>query len=352
LKGVAKIVALFLFTSPVFSLISPHMDKFSTTAELKAIPDGQTVVFKAVCVIRQIERRSAKNGSEFLKIEVGDRASSFWFTCFANSSIYNFLQAAAVDDVIFLEGMSRHYQGIFSPDILSARKLSATEIQEGNWRSQLEQRSQEDPAELERELRTYMEMIGNPPLRDTVKGVIEELGERFLRSVAAKSMHHAYKSGLLEHTVHVTRAGVKLLQIYTDIPRDLAIAGMLLHDVGKVEEYEGDLAVTRTKSGILQGHIILGYRLVRRAGLRNELDPALQERLEHIILSHQGQLEFGAVVLPATPEAIFVALVDNLDAKMGMVSQLLLSTPATQVFSERFPGLETQMLVEKLPEYV
>ncbi|MDR0590435.1 MAG: HD domain-containing protein [Puniceicoccales bacterium] len=327
------------------------MDKFSTTAELKAIPDGQTVVFKTVCVIRQIERRNAKNGSEFLKIEVGDRASSFWFTCFASSSVYNFFQAAAADDVIFLEGMSRHYQGAFSPDILSARKLSDAEIRSGNWRSQLEQRSQEDPAELEREMRTYMEMIGNPQLRDTVKGVIEELGGRFLRSVAAKSMHHAYKSGLLEHTVHVTRAGIKLLQIYTDVPRDLAIAGMLLHDVGKVEEYEGDLAVMRTKSGILQGHIILGYRLVRRAGLRNELDSALLERLEHIILSHQGQLEFGAAVLPATPEAIFVALVDNLDAKMGMVSQLLLSTPATQVFSERFPGLESQMLVEKLSEY-
>jgi 3'-5' exoribonuclease len=125
---------------------------------------------------------------------------------------------------------------------------------------------------------------------------------------------------------------------------------MLLHDVGKVDEYEGDLAIGRTKLGMLQGHIVLGYRIVHRSGIKNALDTTLLERLEHIILSHQGQLEYGAAVLPSTPEAIFVALVDNLDAKMGMVSQLLLSTPVTQVFSERFPGLETQMLVEKIRE--
>ncbi|MDR1434968.1 MAG: HD domain-containing protein [Puniceicoccales bacterium] len=316
--------------------------------ELKSIPEGQTVVFKSVLVIRKIERRNAKNGSEFLKIEVGDKFSAFNFTCFSNSSVFNFFLAAKLGDVIFLEGMSRHYQGVFSPDILSARKLSDGEILEGNWRQKLESMSEEDPKALEDEMYGYVEMIRDLPLRHTVQSVIEELGEKFLTSVAAKSMHHAYKFGLLEHTVCVTRSGVALLDIYTNIPRDLAIAGMLLHDVGKVEEYEGDLAISRTKLGNLQGHIILGYRRVRRAGIKSDLDPRLLERLEHIILSHQGQLEYGAAVLPATPEAIFVSLVDNLDAKMGMVSHLLTSTPETQVFSERFPGLEVQMLVERL----
>lgn len=350
-------VALFpsLFLNPLFylppekfPLLIPNMDKFSNTAELKAIPEGQSVIFKSVVAVRQIDRRNAKNGSEFLKIEVGDKFSSFNFTCFSNSSLFNFFQTIATGNVVFLEGMSRHYQGGFSPDILSARKLNESEIKDGNWRTQLEQSSQEDPQQLKQELYDYIAMIKHQPLQNTVKSVIEEFGDKFLKSVAAKSMHHAYKSGLLEHTVHVTRSGIALLNIYTNIPRDLAIAGMLLHDVGKVEEYEGDLAINRTKSGMLQGHIILGYRIVRHFGLKNELNSVLLERLEHIILSHQGQLEYGAVVLPSTPEAVFVALVDNLDAKMGMVSQLLLSTPHTQIFSERFPGLETQLLVEPI----
>jgi 3'-5' exoribonuclease len=212
----------------------------------------------------------------------------------------------------------------------------------------LEQTTAEDPQDLKAELYAYVESIQNPQLKKTVHAVLEELGDKFFTSVAAKSMHHAYKSGLLEHTVHVTRAGVALLKFYTDIPSDLALAGMLLHDVGKVDEYEGDLAVSRTKIGNLQGHIVLGYRIVRRAGIKNELDPNWLERLEHVILSHQGQLEYGAAVLPATPEAIFVSLVDNLDAKMGMVTHLLNSTPESQIFSERFPGLETQMLVERI----
>lgn len=326
------------------------MEKFFNSLELKAINEGQTVVFKAVMVIRKLDRRNAKNGAEFLKIEVGDRYSSFGFTCFPSSSVYNFFQSASVSSVIFLEGMSRHYQGAFSPEVLSAKFLSAKEIEEGNWRSQLEQNSQEDPVQLKQELDQYVQLIKNNILRKTVSDIFEELGDRFLTSVAAKSMHHAYKNGLLEHTVHVTRAGVKLLECYPDIPQDLAIAGMLLHDIGKVEEYEGDLAISRTKLGNLQGHIILGYRRVRRFGIKNNLDEAILERLEHIILSHQGQLEYGAAVLPSTPEAVFVSLIDNLDAKMGMVSALLMSTPKKQVFSERFPGLETQLLIEPLPE--
>jgi 3'-5' exoribonuclease len=227
--------------------------------------------------------------------------------------------------------------------------MSEQEIQEGNWRAQLEQTTAENLQDLKNEFYSYVESIQHPQLRATVTTVLDELGDAFFTSVAAKSMHHAYKSGLLEHTVHVTRSGIALLKFYTDIPRDLAVAGMLLHDVGKVDEYEGDLAISRTRLGNLQGHIVLGYRIVRRAGIKNELAPNLLERLEHIILSHQGQLEFGAAVLPSTPEAIFVSLVDNLDAKMGMVTHLLASTPGNQIFSERFPGLETQMLVEKIP---
>ncbi|MDR0740404.1 MAG: HD domain-containing protein [Puniceicoccales bacterium] len=324
------------------------MEKFSNTLELKTIPEGQTVVFKSIVVIKKIERRNAKNGSEFLRIEVGDKFSSFSFTSFSNTSTFNFFQASTPGDIIFIEGMSRYYQGTFSPDILSTRRLSDKEIQAGNWYAQLEQTTAEDPQDLKVELYTYVESIQNPQLKNTVHAVLEELGDKFFTSVAAKSMHHAYKSGLLEHTVHVTRAGVALLKFYTDIPSDLALAGMLLHDVGKVDEYEGDLAVSRTKIGNLQGHIVLGYRIVRRAGIKNELDPNWLERLEHIILSHQGQLEYGAAVLPATPEAIFVSLIDNLDAKMGMVTHLLNSTPESQIFSERFPGLETQMLVERI----
>src|ERR1035438_1164956 len=88
---------------------------------------------------------------------------------------------------------------------------------------------------------------------------------------------------------------------------ELAMAGILLHDAGKAIEYEGSVATRRGRRGILQGHVVLGYQLVRRAAIKAKLDPDRAERLEHIILSHQGKLEWGAAALAATPEAVFVS---------------------------------------------
>ncbi|MDR2735382.1 MAG: HD domain-containing protein [Puniceicoccales bacterium] len=324
------------------------IEKYSNALELRSLPEGKAVVFKSVLVVKKIDVRNAKNGSEFLKIEVGDKTSSFSLTCFESSVAFSLFRWCNAGAIVFLEGMSRHYNGTFSPDILSVRELTEEEIVEGDWRNRLTMASEESVEKLSEELKDYIALIFNEKLRNTVVDVLDELGDAFVNSVAAKTMHHAYKNGLLEHTVHVTRSGMALLKFYGDVPRDLALAGMILHDVGKVAEYTGDTAIERTKVGILQGHVILGYRLVRHFGVKNDLDPELLSRLEHIILSHQGRPEYGAVVMPSTPEAVFVSLVDNLDAKMGMVSHLLRTTPVTHTFSEKFPGLEAQLLIEPI----
>jgi 3'-5' exoribonuclease len=134
------------------------------------------------------------------------------------------------------------------------------------------------------------------------------------------------------------------------VDRDLAMAGILLHDTGKTIEYEGTLVTRRSRRGVLQGHVVLGYQLVRKAGLKAKLDAERLERLEHIVLSHQGEPEWGAAIYAATPEAVFVSMVDNLDAKMGMVQRALRQGGATEDFSERLPGLSSQLLLRKLAE--
>jgi 3'-5' exoribonuclease len=145
------------------------------------------------------------------------------------------------------------------------------------------------------------------------------------------------------------RAAQVLLPLYPEVDPDLAMAGILLHDTGKTIEYEGNLAARRGRRGILQGHVVLGYQLVRKAALRAKLDPERTERLEHIILSHQGKLEWGAAALAATPEAVFVSMVDNLDAKMGMVQRALRNAPAGEEFTEKLLGLEAPLLLTQLP---
>ena len=184
----------------------------------------------------------------------------------------------------------------------------------------------------------------------TVRGVFEEVGEVFRYCPAAVSMHHAYRHGLLEHTIHMARACRALLPLYTEVDPDLAMAGILLHDTGKTIEYEGTLATKRSRRGILQGHVVLGYQLARKHGIKARLDADRLERLEHIILSHQGEPEWGAAVYAATPEAVFVSMVDNLDAKMGMVQRALRQAGDTTEFSERLPGLNTALLTTPLAQ--
>jgi 3'-5' exoribonuclease len=162
-------------------------------------------------------------------------------------------------------------------------------------------------------------------------------------------MHHAYRCGLLEHTVHMARACRSLLPLYPEVHADLALAGVLLHDIGKTDEYVPGLSTRRSRAGILQGHVVLGYRHVRKAGIVNKLNPDLLERLEHIILSHQGELEWGAAAMAATPEAVFVSLVDNLDAKMGMVQRALRQATPGDEFSDFLPGLKAPVVIVPPP---
>jgi 3'-5' exoribonuclease len=198
------------------------------------------------------------------------------------------------------------------------------------------------------ELHGFVAGIRHAELRAAVQAAFDEMGDSFRSAPAAISMHHAYRHGLLEHTLHMARAARALLALYPEIDPDLAMAGILLHDAGKTIEYEGKIAAKKSRRGVLQGHVVLGYQLVRKAGLKAKLDPDRLERLEHIILSHQGELEWGAAVMAATPEAVFVSMIDNLDARMGMVQQALRHASQGQEFSERVPGLEAQLLTKPL----
>ena len=141
---------------------------------------------------------------------------------------------------------------------------------------------------------------------------------------AARLYHHPYVGGLLEHTWFVAHHTLASLTIYPDLNRDLALAGAILHDLGKIIEIANPPAPELTVSGQLLGHIVLGWDLVRRAAQTLEFpDPILLVQLEHIILSHHGSLEFGSPIPPKTREALLVNFLDDLDAKLKMMSQHL-----------------------------
>jgi 3'-5' exoribonuclease len=321
----------------------------SSVRELKAADAAPGRAFASTLVLRKLSAKTAANGNPYLVAELGDRTGSFGCTVFSDSPAFEVLRSAEEGAIVRVEGRAETYQGRLSPKLTRAAVVAPGELTSPDEIESLVETAPEDAAALWREFASFAESIARPELRATVSLVLEEVGEAFRTAPAASMMHHAYRHGLLEHTVHMARAARALLPLYPEVDPDLAMAGVLLHDAGKTIEYEGTLATRRGRRGILQGHVVLGYQLVRKAAIRAKLDPERTERLEHIILSHQGKLEWGAAVLAATPEAVFVSMVDNLDAKMGMVQRALRNAPPADEFTERIPGLESPLLSRRPP---
>ncbi len=320
----------------------------STVRDLKAPgTEANGRPFASLLVVKKLAPKTASNGNPFYSVDLGDRTGSFGCTIFSDNPAFEVLKTGGEGAVVRIEGKIDYYQGRLSPKIARADVLSEDQLGAPGLLETLVEVAPENSEALWAEFETFIEGIGHTDLRATVRAVFDDIGENFKWAPAAVAMHHAYRHGLLEHTTHMARACQALLQLYPEVHADLAIAGILLHDTGKVIEYEGTLATKRSRRGILQGHVVLGYQLARKAGMKVKLAPDLLERLEHIILSHQGEPEWGAAVYAATPEAVFVSMIDNLDAKMGMVQRALRQAGETDEFSERLPGLSSQLLTKK-----
>ncbi|MBA3849988.1 MAG: phosphohydrolase [Opitutus sp.] len=317
--------------------------------EIKALDKNGADTFASVLLVRRVTAKTAKNGNPFLTVELGDKTGSFAQNVFGDSAAYELFSNLREGAVVRIEARAGYYNNTLSPKLLAAEPISADQLAGSAVLANLVESAPEDADLLWKEFQEHIASLRHPELRATVQAVFDDIGEQFCVAPAAVSMHHAYRHGLLEHTVHMARAARALLPLYAEVDADLAMAGVLVHDAGKVIEYQGDLVTTRSRRGLLQGHVVLGYQLVRKAGMKCRLASDLLERLEHIVLSHQGELEWGAAVIAATPEAVFVAKVDDLDAKMGMVQRLLRhagDAPADE-FSEKHFGLNSQLLLTK-----
>ena len=198
-------------------------------------------------------------------------------------------------------------------------------------------RSRFDPQQMFDELLTIAKQrIGNVALRKLVESLLKDNRDALLTHPAARRNHHAYVGGLLEHTLSVTRTCVYLADKYADyypemkppLDRDLAVAGGILHDIGKLREMEQrPEGAAHTAEGSLIGHILIGRDVVREAAAAMKGEPKLHAdtllRLEHLIITHQGRPEWGSPLPPMTPEALLVHFADDIDAKYHMMVAIL-----------------------------
>lgn len=321
------------------------MSDYKSVQDLKSIDREIAAPFRGIYILKRKDTRTAKTGNPFLSLEFADQGGSFSANAFDGSKNFEVLQAANEGCIVRLSGKTEYYNDRFSPRLVAIEVIDAAEAEAEGALSSLVEVPPESEDELWADLVDGINAIQHPALKETVERVIKETEPHFRTAPAAISMHHAYRHGLLEHTVHMVRACRALLPLYPQVDPDLAIAGIILHDIGKLVEYEGDFAAKVSRTGTLQGHVVLGFRHARKAALQSHLNADLTERLEHIILSHQGEMEWGAAAMAATPEAVFVSMVDNLDAKMGMVQRVLRNANEGDEFSERLMGLQTRVLL-------
>ena len=176
--------------------------------------------------------------------------------------------------------------------------------------------------QMEQDLRELIATVQSPHLRmllERLLGRDTHTWALFRDAPAAKRYHHAYRHGLLDHSLTVAQAVSALSSIFGAVDRDIALTGALLHDIGKLDAYRrvGE-DIEMTDAGRLHGEIALGYARVRDAITEiGDFPPELSEALLHIILSHHGSLEHGSPVVPCTREATLVHMADNLGSKLG-----------------------------------
>jgi 3'-5' exoribonuclease len=181
--------------------------------------------------------------------------------------------------------------------------------------------------QMEADLRSLIATVQSRPVRELLERFFAEespVWRRWREAPAAKRYHQAYRHGLLEHCLSVAQGVSALAATFPGIDRDVAVAGALLHDIGKIEAYEEQNgAIELSDSGRLQGEIPLGYYMVRREIEDLEGFPsATGEALLHIVLSHHGLLEHGSPVVPCTREATLVHMVDNLGGRLGSFDRI------------------------------
>jgi 3'-5' exoribonuclease len=308
-------------------------------AWVRDLADGQAIV--GVFGVRQRELRQRRNGGDWLRLIVCD--SSGAVEAVAWEEVAELFEIAEPGSAVHITGrFAVHSQ--YGPKITieTIRAARDTEFEP----SDLAEGPSVPVERLEAQLRELIETIQNPQLAALLNrffGPDSAVWLRFREAPAAKYYHQAYRHGLLDHTVSVAQAVSASAAAFPGIDRDIAIAGALLHDIGKTMAYNDDpLAIDLTDAGRLQGEIPLGYYLVRREVERIDgFDPELAQALFHIILAHHGTLENGSPVLPATREATLVHSIDNLGGKLGSFDRIERGLADGETWSRFDRGLDS-----------
>ncbi|MBN2417194.1 HD domain-containing protein [bacterium] len=296
------------------------MDGNSTIGSLK--PGDKVLDF---FVIRKAELKTKKDGNPYLVLNLGDASGRITATLWDDASRH--YETFREGTIVKIQGSVRTYGEALQ---LTVERIRKAEAADGVSPADFVPRASCDVESLFALLVEKTGTVKNPHLRSLLEAVFlnEETGRRFREAPGGKLWHHAYSGGLIEHTLSVAAVCEAMCLQYTGIDRDLLITGALLHDIGKIEEYTFDRGfIDFTDAGRLHGHITIGARMIEQRIVELQQSGAFPEELKnlviHLILSHQGELEHGSPVLPATLEAIVLYYADEMDSKANAIQRII-----------------------------
>jgi 3'-5' exoribonuclease len=268
--------------------------------------------------LRSKELRVARNGDTYLSMDLADRTGTVAAVCFRPT---HGALAVPVGTVVDIRGMVTTYRG--------AKRVRVDSIEPANqWESEdIVAGGKRSKDELAIEFGQLVKSVADPELTRVLRAVFSErtFFDRFSSCPGSQSYHHAHLGGLLEHTVAVADLCRTLASQYPQVDADMLVTAALLHDIGKCDELTFDTAIDYSDEGRLLGHVALGARRLREAvhKARIRVRPERLMLLEHALLSHHGELEWGSPKRPSTLEALLLHHADNLDAKASGFLTLL-----------------------------
>jgi 3'-5' exoribonuclease len=273
--------------------------------------ENKVVTSTFVVVAKQIKPK--KTGEPYLALTLGDRSGQLEAKMWDN--VDDVLEAFEQDDFLKVKGLINKYKQRFQLTIHKLRKLGESEIEFDDYLP----KTTKDIDALWQTLTDFVATFQNAHLRALVQAFMSdpEIASAYRSAPAAKTLHHAYIGGLLDHVVSLFRSCDLICQNYPQVNRDLLLTGAFLHDIGKIHELTFKRSFSYTTKGQLLGHMVIELEMLQAKVANVPAFPdELKTMIEHLIISHHGQYEFGSPKLPMFPEALMLHYLDDLDSKM------------------------------------
>lgn len=291
---------------------------------VKDVKEGERL--KSAFLVARKAVNTAKSGKTYLAVTFHDKTGELEGRAFER--VEELSAAFDEKDYVEVEGQIGQFQGRPQIRVETLSKLDAAGVETAEfvWAAPPEPRKPERPAPRDegadaswKELLALVDTIVDPNVKNLVKAFVDDddVAARLRRAPAAKTIHHAYAGGLLEHTVSCLKLAHRLADHYPQVDRDLLLAGAFFHDLGKVRELQGDRNAEYTDEGRLVGHLVMTAQWIHDKARRAGVPRDLEHHVVHLVLAHHGKLEYGSPKVPMTLEALLTHEIDEIDSRVN-----------------------------------